>query len=97
MKIGAPKERAQGEARVALTPESAQHIQKLGHTCVIESGAGLAAGFDDAAYRDAGVEIVEGADALWSTAEVVIKEGDGNGMTLVQYLDKTKNNATDNN
>ncbi|MEO1854281.1 Re/Si-specific NAD(P)(+) transhydrogenase subunit alpha [Chromohalobacter sp.] len=73
MKIGAPKERAQGEARVALTPESAQHIQKLGHTCVIESGAGLAAGFDDAAYRDAGVEIVEGADALWSTAEVVIK------------------------
>jgi len=73
MKIGAPKERAQGEARVALTPESAQHIQKLGHECVIESGAGRAAGFDDEAYRDAGVEVVDGGAALWSAADVVIK------------------------
>ena len=47
MKIGAPKELARGEARVALTPESAQQIQKLGHECLIESGAGRLAGFDD--------------------------------------------------
>ncbi|WP_280563453.1 Re/Si-specific NAD(P)(+) transhydrogenase subunit alpha [Chromohalobacter sp. 48-RD10] len=73
MRIGAPRERAQGEARVALTPESAQHIQKLGHECVVESGAGRSAGFDDDAYRDAGVEVVDGGTALWSTADVVIK------------------------
>ncbi|MDN3525763.1 Re/Si-specific NAD(P)(+) transhydrogenase subunit alpha [Halomonas sabkhae] len=73
MKIGAPKESAAGEARVALTPESAQHLQKLGHECLIETGAGTAAGFDDAAYRDAGVEVIEGAEALWQAADVVIK------------------------
>ncbi|OLO11654.1 NAD(P) transhydrogenase subunit alpha [Chromohalobacter japonicus] len=73
MRIGAPRERAQGEARVALTPESAKHIQKLGHECVVESGAGRAAGFDDDAYRDAGVEVIDGGAALWSAADVVIK------------------------
>ncbi|SOC57727.1 NAD(P) transhydrogenase subunit alpha [Chromohalobacter canadensis] len=73
MRIGAPRERAQGEARVALTPESAKHIQKLGHDCVVESGAGRAAGFDDDAYRDAGVEVIDGGAALWSAADVVIK------------------------
>ena len=73
MKIGAPRELAKGEARVALTPDSAKFIQKLGHDCLIESGAGVAAGFDDQAYRDAGVSVVDGAKALWSDAEVVIK------------------------
>ncbi|KAA0016895.1 Re/Si-specific NAD(P)(+) transhydrogenase subunit alpha [Salinicola corii] len=73
MKIGAPKELARGEARVALTPESAQQIQKLGHESLIESGAGVLAGFSDDAYRDVGVSVVEGADALWRDAEVVIK------------------------
>ncbi|SEM62728.1 Re/Si-specific NAD(P)(+) transhydrogenase subunit alpha [Halomonas caseinilytica] len=73
MKIGAPKECAEGEARVALTPESAQHLQKLGHECLVEAGAGTAAGFDDTAYREAGVEVIEGAEALWDAADVVIK------------------------
>ncbi len=73
MKIGAPKESARGEARVALTPESAKQIQKLGHECLVETGAGLAAGFNDDTYRDAGVTVVDGADALWNDAEVVIK------------------------
>jgi len=73
VKIGAPRELAKGEARVALTPDSAKFIQKLGHDCLIESGAGVAAGFDDQAYRDAGVSVVDGAKALWSDAEVVIK------------------------
>ncbi|WP_275287884.1 Re/Si-specific NAD(P)(+) transhydrogenase subunit alpha [Halomonas elongata] len=73
MKIGAPKECAEGEARVALTPDSAQHLQKLGHECLVEAGAGKAAGFDDTAYREAGVEVIEGAEALWEAADVVIK------------------------
>ena len=55
MKIGTPKELAAGEARVAMTPASAKELQKLGYDCLIESGAGAAAGFDDAAYKDAGV------------------------------------------
>ncbi len=73
MKVGAPKEILGGEARVALTPDSAVQLQKLGHACLIESGAGLAAGFSDAAYRAAGVEVVPSAAALWDAADVIAK------------------------
>lgn len=102
MKIGAPKECAAGEARVALTPESAQHIQKLGHECLIESGAGVAAGFNDDAYRDAGVSVVDGAEALWREAEIVIKvrepseeEADRlrQGQTLIAFFWPAQNEA----
>jgi len=73
MKIGAPKELSAGEARVALTPESAQRLQKLGHTCLVESGAGLAAGFSDAAYEAAGATVAKDAEALWADADVIAK------------------------
>ncbi|RVV98796.1 Re/Si-specific NAD(P)(+) transhydrogenase subunit alpha [Mesobaculum littorinae] len=73
MKIGTPKEIMDGEARVAMTPDSAKALQKLGHDCVIEAGAGMRAGFTDAAYAEAGVEVVEGPDALWSASEIVAK------------------------
>ncbi|WP_224817105.1 Re/Si-specific NAD(P)(+) transhydrogenase subunit alpha [Hasllibacter sp. MH4015] len=73
MKIGAPKEVEAGEARVAMTPESALQLQKLGYECVIEAGAGAAAGFTDQAYKDAGVEVVKTAAALWKAADVVAK------------------------
>ena len=61
MRIGAPKEIAPGEARVALTPDSAGRLQKLGYTCVIEAGAGRAASIPDAAYEAAGVDEVDAA------------------------------------
>ena len=73
MKIGAPKEIFPGENRVAMTPESAQALQKLGHSCVIETGAGAAAGFEDAAYSAANVEIVATAQALVDAADVIVK------------------------
>ncbi len=73
MKIGTPKETYDGERRVAMTPDSAKALQKLGHTCVIETGAGLEAGFDDAAYKAAGVEVVKTAAALWKAADVLAK------------------------
>ena len=47
MKIGAPVESAADEARVALTPDSARQLAKLGHSCIIQKGAGKAAGFSD--------------------------------------------------
>ncbi len=73
MKIGAPKEAAPGEARVALTPDSAKQLEKLGHTCLVESGAGQSAGFSDEAYRQAGVQVVGSAAELWSGADVIVK------------------------
>ncbi len=73
VKLGTPKEIFEGEARVAMTPESALQLQKLGYDCAIEAGAGQAAGFSDAAYEAAGVEIVKTAAALWKTADIVAK------------------------
>ncbi|MEM9786779.1 MAG: Re/Si-specific NAD(P)(+) transhydrogenase subunit alpha [Pseudomonadota bacterium] len=73
MKIGTPKEIFAGEDRVAMTPASAKDLQKLGYDCVIESGAGLAAGFSDQAYADAGVEVVKTAAALYKAADIVAK------------------------
>ncbi|MDW3184518.1 Re/Si-specific NAD(P)(+) transhydrogenase subunit alpha [Roseobacter sp.] len=73
MKIGTPKEIFEGEARVAMTPESAAQLQKLGHECIIETGAGAKAGFADADYKEAGVEVAKTAAALWQAADVVAK------------------------
>lgn len=73
MKIGTPKEIFEGERRVAMTPESATALQKLGHDCVVETGAGAEAGFSDADYKAAGVEVVKTAAALWKAADIVAK------------------------
>ncbi|MAQ82859.1 MAG: NAD(P)(+) transhydrogenase (Re/Si-specific) subunit alpha [Maritimibacter sp.] len=73
MKIGTPREIFEGEARVAMTPDSAAQLQKLGYECVIESGAGTKAGFTDEAYKAAGVDVVDGAEALWSGCDIVAK------------------------
>ena len=72
MKIGTPKEVFDGENRVAMTPESALQLQKLGHECVIETGAGDNAGFSDAAYKEAGVEVVKTAAALYKLSLIHI-------------------------
>ncbi|MFA7432409.1 MAG: Re/Si-specific NAD(P)(+) transhydrogenase subunit alpha [Gemmobacter sp.] len=73
MKIGAPTEIFEGEARVAMTPDSAVQLRKLGHDCAIQSGAGLKAGFSDDAYAAAGVEVLADADALWAASDIVVK------------------------
>ena len=73
VKIGTPKEIFEGENRVAMTPASAKDLQKLGYECVIETGAGAGAGFSDQTYKDAGVEVVKTAAALWKAADVVAK------------------------
>ena len=73
MKIGAPNEVFPGEDRVAMTPASAKDLQKLGYDCVIEAGAGLSAGFTDAAYEAAGVSVVKTAKALYADVDFVAK------------------------
>ncbi len=73
MKIGTPKEIIAGEDRVAMTPASARDLQKLGYDCVIETGAGLKAGFSDDTYKEAGVEVVKTAAALYKAADIIAK------------------------
>ena len=73
MKVGCPKEVVAGEQRVAMTPDSVRQIQKLGYDCVVQSGAGSAAGFDDAAYEDAGAAVVKTPASLWKQADIIVK------------------------
>ncbi|MCB1859237.1 MAG: Re/Si-specific NAD(P)(+) transhydrogenase subunit alpha [Gammaproteobacteria bacterium] len=73
MKIGVPKEVHGEECRVAVTPETAEHLQKLGFKVAIETGAGERAHFSDEAYREAGVEVVDDARTLWTAADIVMK------------------------
>ena len=73
MKVGCPKEMVASEQRVAMTPDSVRQIQKLGYDCVVQSGAGAAAGFDDAAYEEAGAAVMKTAASLWKQADIVIK------------------------
>ena len=73
MKIGSLKEISSGEQRVALTPDSAIQLQKLGHQCLVEKGAGLSAGFSDAQYEAVGVEICTTAAALTAASDVIVK------------------------
>jgi H+-translocating NAD(P) transhydrogenase subunit alpha len=71
MLIGVPRERAAGETRVAVTPETAKKLKTAGHTLRVERGAGLAAACTDAAYEAAGAELTDAAGALG--AELVLK------------------------
>ena len=98
MKIGAPKEIFDGEARVAMTPASALELKKLGHTCLVQSGAGMLAGFSDAAYEAADVTAVyfrpatrEWLAAYVATGEPMDKAGgygiQGYGAALVDRIE----------
>ena len=62
MKVGVARERIDGERRVAATPETVGQLEALGLDVVIESGAGVAAGNADAAYREAGAVVVPGLE-----------------------------------
>ena len=73
MKVAIPKETTPHEQRVALTPEGAQKLAALGCTVCVETNAGSAAGFIDAAYAAAGATIAPDAKALYAAADVVLK------------------------
>ena len=73
MKIGAITEVFAGESRVAMTPDSALQLVKLGHSCCIQAGAGAKAGFSDALYAAAGVEVLKTAKAVMAAADVIVK------------------------
>jgi H+-translocating NAD(P) transhydrogenase subunit alpha len=73
MRIGVPRETAQGERRVALVPESCKKLIQAGYDIAVESGAGDAAGFPDSAYREVGVESQSDPAALLGSADLVLK------------------------
>jgi H+-translocating NAD(P) transhydrogenase subunit alpha len=73
MLIGIPKERFNGEKRVATTPDAAQALQKLGYDIAIETGAGETAKFRDADYEKVGVTIISDIKSLYAKADIILK------------------------
>jgi H+-translocating NAD(P) transhydrogenase subunit alpha len=73
MHLAVPREIVPGEKRVALVPEVIPQLLKMGHTVAVETGAGLRAGFPDDAYATAGAAMVAGADAIYASAEMILK------------------------
>ncbi|WP_300549657.1 alanine dehydrogenase [Roseovarius sp.] len=73
MKIGCPTEIKPQEYRVGVTPNAAQEAVSQGHEVFIQSGAGLGAGFDDAAYVAAGAKIIDTAEEIFAKAEMIVK------------------------
>ena len=72
MKVGVPKEMVEGERRVGLVPEGVTKLRDRGIEVLVKAGAGR--DFNpDAAYEEAGAEIVEEADRVWAEADVIAK------------------------
>ena len=71
MRIGVPKETADGERRVALVPEVVRKLVGGGHEVVVEAGAGEQALLPDSLYTDAGAQIGDPYGAEWSSRVAV--------------------------
>ena len=73
MKVGVPKEVKNREYRVALTPIGVHELVQHGHEVFVEKGAGSGSLIDDSEYVAAGASMIDTADDVWGTAEMVLK------------------------
>ena len=73
MKIGVPSEVKVHEYRVGLVPGGAAAFVSDGHEVFVQRGAGLGAGIADSDYEAVGCTILETADDVWSTADMIMK------------------------
>lgn len=73
MKIGCPKEIKPQEFRVGMTPNAAREAVAHGHDVLIQTNAGTGSGFPDADYVDAGAIIIQTAEEIFATADMIVK------------------------
>lgn len=74
MYIGIPAELADGETRVAATPETVKKFSANGsHVILVQSGAGAGASITDEDFREAGATIVNDAAELYRQSQIVLK------------------------
>jgi len=71
MKIGIVKETFHDETRVALVPASVKKFVKLGHLVFLQSNAGLAAGYPDSLYEQAGATILNDRQSIFKQSELI--------------------------
>jgi alanine dehydrogenase len=95
VKVGVPKEVKNHEYRVAITPIGVHELTAHGHDVYVERNAGLGSQIENSEYEAAGAKILDGADEVWETAEMVLKVKEPiaeeyhrmrEGQTLFTYL-----------
>ncbi len=95
MLVGIPREIKNNEYRVAITPAGVHELTRRGHDVFVELGAGLGSFITDDEYAAAGAKILDTADEIWQTAELVLKVKEPiaeeygrmrRGQTLFTYL-----------
>lgn len=95
MEFGVVREVTPAERRVPITPEGARTLVGQGHGVLVESGAGLGAGFDDTEYLAAGAQLAFSGREVAARSEALVKihrptdaEGEllRDGSTLVGFL-----------
>jgi alanine dehydrogenase len=73
MKIGLPKEIKDNEYRVGLTPAGVQALTAAGHDVYVQKTAGDGSGFKDEQYAKAGGKLLDTADEVWATGDMIVK------------------------
>ena len=95
MKVGVPKEVKNNEYRVAITPIGVHELTQHGHEVYLEKDAGGGSLIHDEEYVAAGATILDSADDVWGTADMVLKVKEPiaeeyarmrEGQTLFTYL-----------
>ena len=73
MIIGVPKEVKNNENRIGLTPQSVEQLSKNGHEILVQKDAGKNIGYFDDQYLNAGAKIINTAEDLYKSSEMVVK------------------------
>src|SRR5580658_4626410 len=73
MIVGVPREGFPGERRVALVPAALANLSKIGLEVVVESGAGVEAGYPDADYAAKGAKIISDRAEIFRSADIIVQ------------------------
>ncbi len=73
MIIGVPREVKAAEHRIGLLPSAAYQLTQRGHRVLVETQAGTGSVYPDDDYAEAGAELVQTHEAVFSEAELIVK------------------------
>jgi NAD(P) transhydrogenase subunit alpha len=73
MIVGVPREGYPGERRVALVPAVIANLKKAGLDVLLESGAGLAAGYPDEGYTEKGANLAASREEVFRSADIIVQ------------------------
>jgi alanine dehydrogenase len=71
--VGVPKEVKEQEGRVSMQPDGVAELGDHGHEVVVQAAAGEGASFEDQGYVSCGARVVETADEVFETADLIVK------------------------